>query len=66
MKKTKPEYMPTQDEIKQGCLEVQKKWSNEDFFKRANIKLENYKIPVCEFEPSFLEHSSEENIYRFG
>lgn len=66
MANTKAEYLPSPEEIRLGCLEVQKKWTNEEFFKRANIKIENYKIPVCEVGPSLSEYSAEKNIYRFG
>ena len=62
----KEQYLPTLEEIRLGCLEVQKKWTNDDFYKRASVKVENYKVPVCEVEPSINEHSSEQNIYRFG
>jgi hypothetical protein len=63
MDNTKEKYVPTLEEIRQGCLEVQKKWTDDEFFKRANIRKPEYKVPVCEVDSSLSEHSAEKNIY---
>lgn len=57
-------YIPSQEEIKNACKNFQQSWSEEEFFKRANIKKKNYTVPTCDLEPSCNEFSIEETIYR--
>jgi hypothetical protein len=60
------DYSPSQEEIEQACLEIRKKWSEDEFFKRANIKKQDYHVPFCDISNSCSEFEAEKNIYRLG
>ena len=58
------DYLPTPEEIKKACSEIREKWPEEEFFKRANKKKDQYVVPICEVTPAYNEFEAESNVYR--